>query len=153
MCSVLISVALSVSMLAAMPANSRWSDDYGYSLKMSRAVKRPLLIVLDKPEEEKQRVKPVRFSLDPTQAGLLRPYELCHVDVTSPYGKKLAKAFGAKKFPYTAIVDKSGEAIIYQKSGRFRSDEWASVLTTHRDGNRKVRTVSRRITVDDDCFT
>ncbi len=151
MCSVLISVALSANLLAAMPANASWSDNYGYSLKMSVAVNRPLLIVLDKPEEEKQRVKPVRFTLDPTEARLLGPYELCHVDVTSPYGKRLAKAFGAKKFPYTAIVDKRGEAIIYQKSGRFRSDEWASVLLTYRDGNRKVRTASRRVA--DDCFT
>ena len=152
MSNVLISFAIVSGSLAAVPAGSGWSDDYGYSLKVTRLARRPLLLVLDKPADENQRARPARFSPGPVQAALLSPYELCHVDVTSSYGQKVANAFGAKKFPYTAILDKTGKVIIYEKTGHFRPDEWISVLAAHRAGQRKTRTASARRR-SADCFT
>ncbi len=143
----LTALTLATSLLAASPVASRWSDDYGYSLQMTRIAQRPLLVVMDKPTEEKHRIQPVRFLLDPTQAMLLSPYELCHVDVTTAYGRKVAKVFGVTKFPHTAILDKTGKVIIYQKTGGFRTDQWVSILMDHREGNRAIRIASA------DCFT
>ena len=64
---------------------------------------RPMVVVLENPENTDQRLDTDKLS--EANRALLRSeqYELCRVNVNTTYGKLVAKAFGAKQFPYTAI--------------------------------------------------
>jgi hypothetical protein len=66
----------------------------------------------------------------------LQPYTLCHVDVTTDYGKKVASAFRATSFPHVAIIDKTGSTVIYRSTGPIDAADWQQVLTHHKNGER-----------------
>jgi hypothetical protein len=135
---------LAVSLLAASPKPRLWEASYGKALEASRADQSPLLVVLDKPNSEEARVEPALLDESQPagkQAELLRPYRLCHVDVTTEYGQKVAKAFQATSFPHVAIIDKTGSSVIFRKTGKIDAAEWEQALTLHRSGER-MRPVS-----------
>ena len=138
---------LALSALAAAPQSHQWESSYGKALEATRAADEPLLVVLDKPKSEDARLAPQMLSDDvagESETNLLRPYQLCHVDVTTNYGRKVAKAFGATSFPHVAIIDKSGSTVIFSKSGKIRAEEWERILTRHRTGERSLaKSVSR----------
>jgi hypothetical protein len=130
---------MAVGLLAAVPAAPQWESDYGKALKATRAGDRPLLVVLDQPKEPQNPVKPVAFTEEAAisrEAELLAPYHLCHVDVSTEYGKQVAKAFGATSFPYTAIIDRTGSVIIFAKTGKIEVKEWEDTLLSYREGDR-----------------
>jgi hypothetical protein len=70
---------------------------------------------------------------------------LCRVDVTTDYGKRVADAFKVKQCPFTAIIDKTGQKIIYRKSGQLDDSEWVTALDTHKRGESR--------TASSDCYT
>ena len=97
---------------------------------MARPLRKPgpvrtrLLVVLDKPNSKEARIEPALLSEDKATSDnskLLKPYRLCHVDVTTEYGQKVAKAFNAKEFPHVAIIDKTGSMVIFNKTGQIDS--------------------------------
>ena len=133
----LASATLVASLLGAMPEMPQWESDYGRALEATREAGRPLLIVIDAPNEPKERLEPIRLSenkIAGAEVKLLTPYELCHVDVTTGYGKKVAKVFHVSSYPFVAIIDKLGKSIIFKKAGRMTDSEWRTVLTNHKDG-------------------
>jgi hypothetical protein len=138
----------SVGLLAGAPQQPQWEASYGKALEATRDENAPLLVVLDKPESEEARLEPEllgsdEFSSDET--NLLGPYRLCHVDVTTKYGRKVAHAFRAKKFPHVAIIDKTGSTVIFRKTGKIEPKEWERILARHKSGDRSLaRTVSRK---------
>jgi hypothetical protein len=139
MISYLATATLAVGMLATAPKPVQWEQSYGKALEATRSGQNPLLVVLDKPNSKDARIEPELISEDVTSGEkfeLLQPYRLCHVDVTTKYGQKVAKAFRAKSFPHVAIIDKSGSVVIFHKSGKIGSDEWAKILTKHKSGER-----------------
>jgi len=111
-----------------------WETDYGKALQATRVHSKPLLIVLDNPTDQAARIQPARLRPDDTGRELLRPYQLCHVDVSTSYGQEVAKAFKAQQFPYTAIIDRGGKRIIYRKSGPFSTTDWAATLLAYKEG-------------------
>lgn len=143
----LTTAILAVGVLAAAPQPQKWEASYGKALKASRTSDAPLLVVLDKPKSDDARLEPELLSDDlaSDDSELLRPYRLCHVDVTTKYGKKVARAFKAKSFPHVAIIDKTGSTVIFRKTGSIGSTEWQRILTKHKSGDRSLaaRTVSR----------
>ena len=136
------------SLTTAQTVGPQWSHDYGEALAATRSLQRPLLIVLDRPEEESRRILPARFTPDATGKALLKPYELCHVDVATPYGRRVAEAFQVTQFPYTAIIDRSGQKIIFRQAGKFNTDEWASTLIEYKEGR-----IKQPVQQDENCFT
>lgn len=132
---------LAISMMAAAPKTPQWEQSYGKALEATRAGQDPLLVVLDKPNSEDARIEPALLSED-TAGGdnskLLSPYRLCHVDVTTDYGQKVAEAFHAKDFPHVAIIDKTGSVVIFHKTGKVQSDEWKTILTQNKSGERSA---------------
>jgi hypothetical protein len=78
-----------------------------------------------------------------SDAKLLRPYRLCHVDVTTKYGRRVARAFRAKRFPHVAIIDRTGEKVIFRKSGQIEPKEWEQILVDHKSGKVPAKAVSR----------
>jgi hypothetical protein len=119
-------------------------------LAATRAGDQPLLVVLDDPKSTDARVEPALLregAVEGSEAELLDDYNLCHVDVSTEYGKKVATAFKAKRFPHLAIIDKTGSVIIFAKSGKIDGPEFDTVLAKHRDGIRPaVRRVSYKLT-------
>lgn len=131
---ILASLTIVAATLGAAPDAPNWHSDYGQALESAKAAQQPLLLVLENPKEAQSRVEQATFTNDPLQAELLGPYQLCRVDVTTPYGSKVAEVFGVTQFPQTVITDKSASKIIFRKAGRFTSSEWTSTLISHKDG-------------------
>lgn len=131
-----MSNALATLVLAAMlgAGDSQWMQDYGTALNAARTDKRPLLVVLHKPQDPKQGIRQVSQMRNSEQLALLRNYHLCQVDITTDEGKQIAKRFQAKSFPYTVITDKTAEKIVFTKSGGFSDGEWTTTLADYRRG-------------------
>jgi hypothetical protein len=145
MVSYLATAALAISVLASAPGPVEWQADYGKALAETRSDGQPLLVVLDKPQSDDARIEPTLLgegAAEGQKAEHLNEYNLCHVDVTTDYGQKVAKAFKAESFPHTAIIDKAGSVIIFAKSGKIDGSEWNTVLAKHKDG---VRPAARRV--------
>jgi len=140
MVSYFATTMLAVSVLASAPEPVTWQADYGDALAATRAdEKQPLLVVLDEPKGTDDRIEPALLGEGNSQAvdtKLLKRYRLCHVDVSTKYGKKVASVFKARRFPHVAIIDRSGSVILYKKSGQIDQTEWTSALETHQDGER-----------------
>ena len=127
MVSSLAIAILSVGLLAEAPKPPQWEASYGKALQASRDAKSPLLVVLDEPNSEEARLEPELLGQEDVNRGdvkLLRRYRLCHVDVTTKYGRRVARAFRAKRFPHVAIIDKTGSTVIFRKTGQIEPKEW-----------------------------
>ncbi|MEK6233863.1 MAG: hypothetical protein N2C14_04045, partial [Planctomycetales bacterium] len=111
---------------------------YGEALKQTRSQQVPLLIVLDDPASEEDRLEQIQtMSDDPSHAKLLGNYKLCRVNVSTDYGKKVAGAFQVAKFPHTVVIDRTGTWQLFKKTGRISTQEWVATLETHKEGNRE----------------
>jgi len=145
-------MAAGVLLTAGMASANEWMSDYGTALESTRRAEKPLIVVLEKPSEPGARIGQVSQSSDPIGSILLTPYTLCRIDVTTPLGAKVAEAFGASKFPYTAITDKQGKQIIYRNSGAYSDLDWTTMLVSHRAGERVASHVETSSNPAD-CFT
>ena len=139
MINFLVTATMAIGLMAAAPKAPQWEQSYGKALQATRAGQDPLLIVLDKPDSKDARIEPELLSeenVSGDNSKLLSPYRLCHVDVTTDYGQKVAKAFHAKDFPQVAIIDKTGSVVIFRKTGQIKQDEWTQILTQNKSGER-----------------
>ena len=152
MVNFIATATLAISLMAASPKAPQWDSSYGKALEATRAGQDPLLVVLDEPNSKDASVDPELLSADNVSGDnskLLSPYRLCHVDVTTEYGKKVAAAFHAKEFPHVAIIDKTGSVVIFRKSGQVKADEWKEILTKNKSGERAVAHVTLKPTGED----
>jgi hypothetical protein len=149
MLSYLATATLAMSALLAAPQDLQWESSYGKALEASRSADAPLLVVLDKPNSKDARLAPELLNgkaAEGNDTALLKPYRLCHVDVTTKYGKKVAKAFHATTFPQVSIIDKTGKTVIFTKTGNIKPVEWKQILTRHKSGNQSLaKAVSRTV--------
>jgi hypothetical protein len=143
----LATATLAIGALLAAPEQIKWESSYGKALEASRAADAPLLVVLDKPKSKDARLSPELLNAkkaESSDGALLKPYQLCHIDVTTSYGKKVAKAFHATTFPQVSIIDKTGKTVIFTKTGNIDPTEWQRILTRHKSGDKSLaRAVSR----------
>jgi hypothetical protein len=147
MLSYLATATLAVGSLLAASQEPQWESSYGEALKATRATDEPLLVVLDKPKSRDARLSPELLSdgkANGSDTDLLKPYQLCRVDVTTAYGKKVAKAFRATSFPHVAIIDKTGKTVIFSKTGKIQPAEWQRILVRHRSGDRALARAVKR---------
>jgi hypothetical protein len=146
MVSYIATATLAIGFLAASPQAPQWKASYGKALQATRQNDQPLLVVLDKPDSETARIEPDLLSEGSSaseSANQLKKYQLCHVDVTSEYGKKVAEAFHVTSFPHVAIIDKTGSVILARKTGKFDAAAWQKLLSKHENGERtSARSVS-----------
>ncbi len=152
MVSYLATVMLAISVLASAPQGIEWQSDYGDALAETRSNVEPLLVVLDMPQSADARIEPALLSEglgDPEATEQLKGYNLCHVDVSTKYGKKLASVFKATSFPHVAIIDKSGSVVIFKNSGKMSKSEWTTTLASYRNGDRRAaRRISYKLNGD-----
>jgi hypothetical protein len=138
MTTLMLLAVLSTGQITAPEPNGGWLSDYGVALKRTKELGKPLLIVIDQPDSAAARIEQVSHSRESEQANLLRHYVLCRVDASTRYGQAVAKAFGTGSLPYTAIIDKRAEHILFAKAGQFSSEEWSRTLTSHWQGVQPV---------------
>ena len=124
------------------PENA-WLSDYGAALQRTKESGKPLLIVIDLPGNAAARVEQISYSpgsngSSGSTAELLKYYVLCRVDADTKYGQAVAQAFKTGTLPYTAVIDKRGETILFAKSGQFAAEEWTTTLTSYWRGERPV---------------
>jgi hypothetical protein len=134
----LAAAMVAVSTFAVTSSQVEWQADYGKALAATRSDQRPLLIVLDIPSNPQASLDRNLLTAEGDQAQLLQSYELCHVDVSTPYGQKVAQAFGATQFPHTAIIDRTGAVVIFKKPGQMALGEWSATLAKYQGGERPV---------------
>ena len=114
-----------------------WVGDYGLGLAVCRASEKPLLIVIEEPEQPSFKIRPVSAITKETNHRLLANYTLCRVEASTPYGRSVAKAFKVDRYPFTAIIDKRGSHILYKKIGVFSETDWVNTLVEYKSGERK----------------
>ena len=141
---IFVALTISATILADATEKPQWISDYGVAIQAAKSAQQPLLVVLDKPNEPGQRFEQASYTSDKTQLALLSNYKLCRVDVTTPYGRKVAEAFEATQFPYTVITDKTCTKIRYSKVGHLGTEEWITTLAEYKSGQRSKQFVSRR---------
>jgi hypothetical protein len=129
-----VSLVVSTSSNVATHRNLEWSDHYANAKVQAAAQQRPLLVVLENSGDPAGRFNPDQLAADEAQAELLGHFQLCRMDVTTDYGKRVAAAFGASKFPFTAITDKSARYITFQAAGAMSPEQWKETLNSRKDG-------------------
>jgi hypothetical protein len=136
--SALIAISLFGHAQQADPSSSAWESDYGRALTTTRqAQQKPLLVVIDMPTDAQHRIEPVRLIKEQSvnqDAGLLAAYELCHVDASTEYGKKVARSFKTTTFPHVAVIDKTGRKIIHTATGPLTDAQWKALLINYKAG-------------------
>jgi hypothetical protein len=142
-------ILLSLLATLADPQGPRWMDDYGAALEAARAARQPLLVVLDDSAPSDETLRPVS---NRGVAPLLKPFVLCRIDVSTPYGQQVAAAFRAKSFPNFAVIDKTGSRILARHQGELSESDWTTLLTAHETD--LLRSLSPpMIGIPQQCFT
>lgn len=139
MTTTIVMLAATLGMVTA-PQGPEWHSDYGKALHQTRNDNRPLLMVIDRPADAEARIAPELLT-SAENADELQNYDLCHIDASTEYGKKVAKVFKAEEFPYVAVIDKTGSVILHSQSGAVSYDQWNSMLTKYEKGERLLRRV------------
>jgi hypothetical protein len=120
-----------------------WSSDYGKAKAAAAAAQRPLLVVLENSNEQATQFDDKLF--EAKEIKLIKQFQLCRVDVNTPYGKKVAEAFKVTKLPYTAITDKTAKYITFRGAGPMSREQWTEALETRKNGDKYPATMSTAI--------
>jgi hypothetical protein len=131
-------VAMLAASFAATSETTNWQTDYGKALEATRSDQRPLLVVLDVPSNPQASLDGELLAVDGEQAELLASYELCHVDVSTEYGKRVAEVFKATQFPHTSIIDRTGSVVLFKKPGDMAAAEFKATLAKYQTGTKPV---------------
>jgi hypothetical protein len=142
--ALLVSVIVIQSVLSSTDGERNWTADYGRALRIARDTDRPLLVVLEDPRRPAGRLQHLRSAFNHDCDYLLRSYQLCRIDVSTAYGKQVAAAYGASKFPYTVITDRRCKRVVYRRAGQFTLDGWNATLISFRAGRERPRTLAHR---------
>ena len=134
--------SIAASSFSSGSSATEWQSDYSKALEATRKDDRPLLVVLDVPGDPEEALESEQLDTKGDQGELLCSYRLCHVDVSTKYGKKVADAFRAKEFPFTAIIDKTGSVVLAKKKGQITDDEWEETLAKYQEGEQSTGTSS-----------
>lgn len=127
---------IALTAAATTGGKTECSADYGKALAESREDGQPLVVVLDVPSDPAQSLDPSLLSAD-SGAFPLASYDLCHVDVSTEYGKEVAEVFHATSFPHVAIIDRTGSVILTRLSGKVSEGSWRETLARHEKGLRR----------------
>ena len=137
---VLATVSMLLSAVAANTDSMQWEADYGKALAATRSDDRPLLVVLDVPAGPNTAAKTEQLDTQGEQSKLLGSYQLCHIDASTKYGQKVAEVFKAEKFPFAAVIDKTGSVVLTKQTGPLSDQQWQNMLTTYQSGERSTAT-------------
>ena len=138
----LMATMASAAMAVSTTNELDWSSHYANAKVQAAEEHRPLLVVLENSDDPAGRFDQDRLASE-SQRELLKHYRLCRMDVNTDYGKRVANAFGAKSFPFTAITDSSAQYITFQASGSMTTEKWEQTLQTRMSGQVSDASVRR----------
>lgn len=122
------SVVLAANAASMAPMSDHWTSNYASALQAARLQQRPLLVILENPNNPDQRVEELKPGDGTEMGNLLLKYELCRVDVTTDYGQKVAEVYDATALPCTVITDKSCRIVMFRGFGQYTPEMWSSTL-------------------------
>ena len=131
--SIVVCLASSVVTSPTTEATLQWQEHYGAAKRLAQKTERPLLVVLENPANPAGKIDETKISEKDRQAIAKQKFELVRVDVNTDYGKRVAKAFGAKSFPYTAVTDDRSVNIVYRKAGPMSEKDWRVALAKSKE--------------------
>lgn len=114
---------LSCTILGSLGFFPQTNESYSESLQAARDGGRPLIVVLENPGKSERHAKSLYANWH-----LLRHFEICRLDATSPYGQKIADIYGATELPYTVITDRTCQEISFRGVGQFSTRSWEATL-------------------------
>lgn len=127
-----------------------WKRHYDSAKRIAQAAKKPLVVVLENPKSANQKIDISKLAANDLRMLSKGSFELCRVDATTDYGKKVAAAFGAREFPYTVVTDNKSKRIVFRKPGQMSRKDWTLALAKSRTAADDVdRVVARKVVVDD----
>lgn len=130
--------ALLACLAAAIAPDLNWSNHYGTARKQAIASGKPLLVVIENRDPlalpSAPTIEQISWTSPQVSPELLVKFELCRIDASTEYGRRVARAFNANKLPLTAIIDKTGEWMVYVKAGDMNTSELNDVLAEWQQG-------------------
>ena len=120
----------------------KWKDHYDSAKQVAQASARPLVVVLENPTKTAEKVDETKLTSQDRQKLEKEKFELVRVDVSTDYGKRVAAAFGATKFPYTAVTDDCSKQIVFRKAGQMSETDWTLALAKSLNTSNKERAAS-----------
>ncbi len=101
------------------------TTDYAEALTAARRYQKPLIVLLD----DGQSWTGWSERLLQVSPRLLSRFEICRLDVRTPYGDKVADLYHATQFPYTVITDAKCRQILFRGAGEFSSESLFATLS------------------------
>lgn len=126
----LVNLMAATSLAVTATGDLDWSTHYGDAKAQAEKTNRPLLVIIENPAVAGDRVDEATLAANKDRVARMKNYQLCRVDASTPYGKRVAEAFGASQLPYTAVTDRTVRYITYRKSGKMSADQWSRALGT-----------------------
>jgi hypothetical protein len=136
----MMQIVLAAAIMCGIDSRAKleWQSHYQQAKKTAHQSQRPMLIVLENPRRSETSFDETMLAGQHKQVELMRNYLLCKIDVTTPYGKRVAAALRADRFPYTLITDKTATYITFRQAGKMSSEQWCLNLEMHKQGSAKM---------------
>ena len=106
-------------------AQLQWKNHIGSQTRSAVTEKRPLIVVIE--DSAKESVGDHNLA-GKSKDVLSKQFELVKVDVRTNYGRRVAKAFGAKELPFTVVTNGDSGDIVFRKSGQMTDQDWDVAL-------------------------
>lgn len=135
---VLLSSTLLAKTNGASQLELKWRRHYDSAKVEAQKAKRPLVVVIEKPDSSQEKIDETKLTPQDRKKITTENFELVRVDATTDYGKRVAEAFGARKFPYTAVTDKQSVKIVFRKEGQMSQKDWTLALAKSSDKGLKA---------------
>ncbi|MCP4190708.1 MAG: hypothetical protein GY768_08775 [Planctomycetaceae bacterium] len=124
----IVNLMAATSLAVSATGDLDWSTHYGNAKAKASQSNRPLLVIIENPTVAADRLDDSALVQNKERVAIVKNYELCRVDASTPYGKRVAAAFGAKTLPYTAVTDRAARYITYRRAGKMSADQWSRAL-------------------------
>lgn len=143
-----LAAAMAASQIPSASTMPTVHADYGVALKAAQQSGKPLLIVIEAPQDAKVAATATRSAKQEVDQ-LLSKYVVCKIDATTKYGQSVAAAFKADAIPFTAIISKDANRQLFRRAGLMPQDEMVATLAQYQHG---VRPVSIRLETNSGSF-
>lgn len=123
-----ITALIAAGALSAPHGSLDWNSDYGVALEETRDSAKPLLVLIDKPEDPAEGSQEPVLRPDSGLSEVLSEYTLCYVDANTEYGQRVAEVFKTQSYPFTAVIDRQGKKIVEKWTGTLDAQQWNEAL-------------------------
>jgi hypothetical protein len=103
----------------------------------AKASQRPLLVVLNPPQEEWEQHEPVKVEMlreDAAVDAALQGYVVAEIDTGAEHGRRVAEVFGNPSLPRIVVIDDHQQHQLFATSDPVSHDMLRSVLERSRRG-------------------